>query len=105
VQEEKNMMTSVVLIGLVGKRISDITRFVEVERNYKNNEGKFQTDLIPVTYWSLTANNFFMNLKEGTYVGIHGRIECLDGCGVGVVCDYMEYMGGKPFEVSNRDEK
>ncbi len=99
------MFTNVVIIGLVGRKAADNARFLEVERSYKDHEGKFKKDFIPVVYWTRTANNFFMNLKEGTYVAIHGRLEHLDALGIGVVCDALEYMGNKAMDTIEAPRK
>ena len=99
------MFTNVVILGLIGRKASDIARYLEVERSYKDHEGKFPTDYIPVVYWTRAANNFFMNLKEGTYVAIHGRLEHLGGLGVGVVCDSLEYMGTKAMDTIEAPRK
>ncbi len=87
------MLATVVLVGLVGKKAGDNARYLEIERNYKDHTGKFQKDLIPVVYWNKVNNNFFMNLSEGSYVAIHGRLETIASIGVGVIGDTLHYMG------------
>lgn len=99
------MITSVFMCGIIGKNASDNARYLEVERNYKNHEGKFQKDLIPVVFWTRTANNFFMNLKEGTRVIVSGRLEHFETMGLGVVCDTLEYLGANPIETLEEQQK
>ncbi len=99
------MLTTVVMTGLLGKKAGDNARFVEVERNYKDHEGKFQKDLIPVVFWTKTTNSFFMNLTEGSYVAVHGRLEHLGPIGVGVIADTMEYMGSHALETIEAPRK
>lgn len=93
------MISNVFLIGILSAPITDTVRYLQVERNYKNSEGAFVTDRIPVIYWTKTANSFFMGLKEGSYVAVRGRMETHDKVGLIVVADHLEYMGGKTLDV------
>ncbi len=99
------MFTNVVVVGIVGRNASDTIRYLEVERSYKDHEGKFAKDIIPVIFWTRTSSNYLMNLREGAYVALHGRLEHLGNVGVGVVCDTLEVMSNKATDTIEASRK
>lgn len=46
-----------------------------VTRNYKNDEGIYETDLVPITLLGKTGETTFEYCKKGDLIGIKGRIE------------------------------
>lgn len=68
------MFCTVAIIGRVGRKINNICRVVEVDR-VAPQDGHFVTDEIPCIYWSRLETSYFMELTEGAYVGIKGRLE------------------------------
>lgn len=55
------------------KKVTTIT--LAVSRSYKNAEGEYETDLVPVTLWAGIAENTVNYCKKGDIVGVRGRIE------------------------------
>lgn len=55
------------------KRYSKIT--VAVTRSYKNSEGIYETDFIPVALWGGIAENTAEYCRKGDLIGIKGRLE------------------------------
>lgn len=78
------MLNQIVLVGRVtknpevietenGNKVSNIT--LAVPRTYKNEEGVYETDFLPVTLWRDMATNAAEYLQKGDLVGIKGRMQ------------------------------
>lgn len=48
---------------------------VAVSRNFKNSEGIYETDFIPVQLWGEIAKNTMDYCKVGNVIGIKGRLQ------------------------------
>lgn len=48
---------------------------VAVNRSYKNQEGKYDTDFIQCTFWKRNAENIVSFCKKGSLVGVQGRVQ------------------------------
>ena len=78
------MLNEIVLVGRLtndveiktlesGNKVSNIT--LAVPRNFKNSEGIYETDFIPIEIWNTIAENAFEYLKTGDMVGVKGRLQ------------------------------
>lgn len=78
------MLNQVVLVGRLtdnpvveetsnGKKYTAIN--VAVQRNFKNNEGIYETDFIRCVLWNGMASNTKEYCKTGDIVGIKGRLQ------------------------------
>lgn len=78
------MMNQVVMVGRLtkdpevietenGNKVSNIA--IAVPRNFKNEEGVYETDFIEVTMWNGIAENAASYCHKGDIVGIKGRIQ------------------------------
>lgn len=56
-----------------GEKVGYIT--LAVPRSYKNEEGVYDTDFIPVTLFKGIAENTIEYCKKGDMVGVKGRVE------------------------------
>lgn len=56
-----------------GKRVCNIN--VAVARPFKNHDGIYETDFIPVTLWQGLAENLNQYCVKGTLVAISGRVQ------------------------------
>ena len=56
-----------------GKKVTNIT--LAIPRNYKNEEGKYDTDFIKCTLWNGIAENTAEYCKAGDIIGVKGRVE------------------------------
>lgn len=55
---------------------SEVAKFtLAVKREYRNAEGSYDADFIPVEAWNNYANIAKKYLKKGTLVGVTGRLE------------------------------
>ena len=78
------MLNQVVLVGRIvktpelretenGKKTATVT--LAVARNYKNNEGEYDTDFLDCTMWTNVAENTSEYCQTGDMVGVKGRIQ------------------------------
>lgn len=78
------MLNQIVLVGRLvsdpkinetenDKKECNIT--LAVPRNYKNVEGIYETDFIPVRLFEVVAENTTVYCKKGDMIGIKGRIQ------------------------------
>ncbi len=78
------MLNQVVLVGKVktlpilketstGVKLAEM--LIEVERNYKNAQGIFDTDTLQCTLWRGLAEEAVNDCVIGTLVGIKGRLQ------------------------------
>lgn len=78
------MLNQVVVVGRLvqdpeikelenGQRVSNIT--LAVSRSYKNADGIYETDFIPVKLFKGIAENTVEYCKKGDIVGVKGRIQ------------------------------
>jgi hypothetical protein len=86
------MISNVMVIGLIDEPIQDNLRYIKIQRPYKNVQGIFLEDKIPLQYWTRARNQFFMSLKVGTLIGVKGRLEVIEGIGPTIICDFLESL-------------
>lgn len=78
------MLNQVVLVGRIvktpelrvtenGKKTATVT--LAVPRNYKNNEGEYDTDFLDCTMWTNVAENTSEYCQTGDMVGVKGRLQ------------------------------
>ena len=78
------MLNNTVLVGRLvkdpqiyetenGNKVSNIT--LAVPRNYKNQDGEYETDFISCTLWKGVAENTTEYCHQGDLLGIKGRIQ------------------------------
>ncbi len=61
------------VVELGDKKVAEVT--IAVPRNYKNENGEYETDFIPLTIWNAIAENVCEYCKKGDLIGVKGRIE------------------------------
>lgn len=77
------MNNSVVLIGRINNDIEKIDTGEEttyrlvlnISRNFKNQNGEYETDFIPIELMSNVGSNVFEYCQKGDLVGVRGRIK------------------------------
>lgn len=77
------MLNNIVLVGRLtsdpeinkvdGKKVSVIT--LAVQRNFKNENGEYENDFIPVKLWNGIAENTLEYVHKGDVIGIKGRLQ------------------------------
>ena len=74
------------------KKVCNIT--LAVTRSYKNADGIYETDFIPVTLWQGIAENVKEYCKKGDLVGVRGRLQARE--------DKVEVVGEKVTFLSSK---
>ena len=101
------MLNNLVLVGRLvekpiveenenGKAVSTIT--LEVPRNFKNSDGEYDTDFIPVTLWEQVARNTSEYCEKNDVVGEKGRIQRLEGNSLQVVAEKVTFISNRKEE-------
>lgn len=72
------MLNQIVLVGRI-KYVEDTYAMVSVPRSFKNENGEYENDLIPVLIGEQLIGNVKEYCGEGDIVGVKGKIESLDG--------------------------
>lgn len=76
-------------------------RYIEVQRNYKDNKGHYQKDVFPCMMWSKKDKGSFFVHKSGTVVAIDGRVEIEDNITY-IIIECITYMFSTNTEVNLR---
>lgn len=76
-----------------GKKVSVIT--LAVSRNYRNMEGNYDIDIIPVVLWDNIASNVNNWCNEGDIIGVRGRLQRLEGNELQVVAEKVTFLSSK----------
>ena len=96
------MLNQVVLVGRIVEDVK-VDNFEErkvvnvtlaVQRAYKNVEGVYETDFIPVTLWGGIAENTAEYCKKGDLVGVKGRLEKQEN-ELRLVADKVTFLSSK----------
>lgn len=56
-----------------GKRVSNVT--VAVNRPFKNQDGVYETDFIPITLWQGVAESLSQYCVKGSQIAVSGRVQ------------------------------
>lgn len=97
------MLNQTILVGRIakeveikeldeGKKVSYLT--LAVQRSYKNEEGEYETDFVPVTLWNGIAANVAEYCRQGDLIGVKGRIQS-DNNGLVIVADKVTFLSSK----------
>lgn len=98
------MLNQIVIVGKMkekgiqkenenGKKVSVIT--LAVSRNYRNMEGNYDIDIIPVVLCDNIASNVNDCCNEGDIVGVKGRLQRLEGNELQVVAEKVTFLSSK----------
>lgn len=74
------------------KKVCNIT--LAVTRSYKNADGIYENDFIPVTLWQGIAENVKEYCKKGDLVGVRGKLQARE--------DKVEVIGEKVTFLSSK---
>lgn len=94
------MMNNVVLIGRINNDIEKIENeektayrlMLKVMRNFKNANGEYETDYIPIELTSYIGSNTFEYCKKNDLIGIKGRIESIEDKAIRVIADRVTFL-------------
>ena len=90
------MLNSVMLVGRLIEDVNEGDKgfAIAVPRSFKNNDGEYDKDIIPVKIWEGITNHMANYCKSGDMVGIKGRIEVQDEKVV-VVAEKITFLSSK----------
>ena len=99
------MLNQTVLVGRISndpiieemedRKYCNIT--LAVPRSYKNENGEYDTDLIPITLWNGIAENTKEYCKKGDLVGVKGRIQAKDN-NIEIVAEKLTFLSSKKVD-------
>lgn len=77
-------------------KVTDIT--LAVPRSYKNEEGEYETDFIPVKLFGQIASTTVEYCRKGDLIGVKGRLVRLNDKDLKVVAEKITFLSSKPRE-------
>lgn len=94
------MNNSVILVGRINNDIEKIEEeertvyqlMLQISRNFKNQDGEYEKDFIPVELTSNIGNNVFEYCKKGDLVGIRGRIESKEAKAIQIIAEKVTFL-------------
>jgi single-strand DNA-binding protein len=97
------MLNHTVLVGRISN-YDEVAKVVTlaVSRSFKNIDGEFETDFIPVKLWNNASPQMEL-VKIGDIIGIKGRIE-RTGVELRIVAEKVTFLAqGNKGEITNED--
>lgn len=94
------MLNQTVLVGRLvkdpvieeGKNYCELT--IIVPRSFKNAEGIYEEDIIPITLYQTIAHNAVDYCKKGDLVGIKGRIQVKEN-DIEIIAERITFLSSK----------
>lgn len=83
-------MNQFVLVGKI-KEINEDKVIISVTRNYKNENGDYETDIIPCYFKGAISKNTNEYCKIGDTIGVKGRVESLNN-EIMIVVDKLTFL-------------
>lgn len=81
-----------VLVEEDGKKFTILK--LSVPRSFKNEEGEYENDVIPVKLLNSIAETTIEYTKQGDLIGVKGRLEMTDS-GLQVIADKVTFLSSK----------
>ena len=92
------MLNQIVLVGKVVEEIktteNQATIVIAVSRNFKNEEGLYESDNIPVIVWNGIIEQTKDYCRKGDTIGIKGRIQMIDN-NVTIIAERITFLSSK----------
>lgn len=93
------MLNNVVLVGRVNNDIEKIEEdkkttyrlTLQVSRNFKNQNGEYETDLVPIELTGYIGSNVFEYCEVGDIIGAKGRIQNNEN-GIRVIAERITFL-------------
>jgi single-strand DNA-binding protein len=68
-----------------------------VNRSFKNADGIYETDIIPIVLWQGIAENTVEYCKKGDVIGVKGRIQTAEDK-IQIIADEITFLSSKKEE-------
>ena len=92
------MLNQIVLVGRVVEEINttenQATIVISVSRSFKNGEGLYESDNIPIVLYNGIAQNAAEYCTKGTLIGIKGRIQMIDN-NITIIAEKITFLSSK----------
>lgn len=90
------MVNSVMLVGRLVNEIEEGENEIvlRVNRPFKNKDGEYESDLVPITIWDGIVQNAKEYCKKEDVIGVRGRVETKDGKIV-IICEKLTFLSSK----------
>lgn len=96
------MLNQVVLVGRISGELKEemvgerkvVKLNLVVQRSYKNEEGVYESDMIPVVLWDGIAQNVAEYCENGDLVGVEGRLQSNNN-GLEIVSEKVAFLSSK----------
>ena len=94
------MLNQIVLVGRLVQdpEIKELEKVgyitLAVSRSYKNANGEYDTDFIPVTLFKGIAENTKAYCKKGDMVSVRGKIECENGK-INLIAEKVSFLSSR----------
>ena len=97
------MLNQTVLVGRItmdpqiekleeGKNVCNLV--IAIPRAYKNDNGEYETDFIPVILWNAIADTTIEYCHKGDIVGIKGRLESVNDR-IQIIAEKVTFLSSK----------
>lgn len=105
----ETMLNQLVLVGRITtepkiKEGEPITITLAVPRSFKNEDGEYETDFIPVTLWRPMAENVCEYCKKGDLVGIKGRVQSDEDGNVQYIAEKVTFLSSRKPDGDKEEE-
>ena len=101
------MLNQVVIVGKIKEFVKineDCQIKVLVQRPFKNEDGEYGSDLIPVMCHKTLADNVAQYCTEDDIIGVKGRIENIDGKII-VIADKITFLSSRTNKEEENNEQ
>lgn len=85
------MLNQIVIVGRLAQEIEDNILVLAVQRIFKNEDGIYETDIVPITLNGAVAENTKEYCKKGDIVGVKGRIQSNDK-GIEIIGEKVTFL-------------
>ena len=97
------MMNNVVLIGRIDNDIEKVENeektsyrlMLKISRNFKNENGEYETDLVPIELMSYIGSNVLQYCKKGDLIGAKGRLQSNENK-ISVIAERITFLSNNP---------
>lgn len=91
------MLNQIVLVGRITSELKKINEkktkmIIACNRNYKNEDGVYETDFIPIILGGNVAKQVTAWCEKGDLIGIRGRIEINDKNETEIIADKISFL-------------
>ena len=89
-------MNQVIMVGRIVKIESEerTTVTIAVTRKFKNSDGEYETDFVPVMLFGAVSETTHEYCKNGDIIGVRGRVQIEDGKIV-LIADRVTFLSSK----------